>query len=374
MKNKSNPSKFNLSRYDPMNEYHRIWLPFCDSSYGKLNKLINRNTRAWTNDLFLINRNARKQTNDLFLIEHDKLYNGKLNKQQIINYTKCINIHFIDKIFMTHLMCACIYSQNDSNLFLVKLLLKHNIDIEYTDNTNRSTLLYSLKNPGNVKILKLLLKNIPKNNTHIINDAFIYWSETDYLPNVNIGKLLINAGINVNYENIYGRSALSNIINNKKYNDITHIVKFLLLNGANINTTISTKSFSNWLNIEYDLMDHALERYKWNNDKKIISMLYDFGYHKLPNANDDQIINYSRKIIENINLSKTYFKTIEQNLKLQHNEIIYKPGSLRYNIVKLNWNSINNIQESNDIDIFSYYKIYNKNELENIINEIYNFS
>ncbi|AEQ33415.1 ankyrin repeat protein [Megavirus chiliensis] len=346
---------FNPFTYDIMDEYYDIWKSLCMPSGTKFCKLIDNKT----------------QTNDLFLIRHDKLYNGKLNKQQIINYINCNNIHFIDKIYMTHLMCACIYSQYDSNLFLVKLLLKRNIDIECTDNTYCSALSYSLKNPGNVKIIRLLLKNIPKNNMEIINDAFIYWSKTDYSPNISIGKLLIDVGININYLDIYGRSALFNIINNKKSNNIVDIVKFLLLNGSDINIIISTKPFSNWLDKSYDLMDYAIERYKWNSDKKIISILYDFGYHQLPNTNDDHIINFSQKIVENINLSKTYFKTIEQDLKLRRDEIIYKPGSLRYNIIKSNWNLTNNILKSNDVDIFSYYKIYNKNELENIINEIY---
>ncbi|AVL94309.1 putative ankyrin repeat protein [Megavirus vitis] len=355
MENKSNSFGFNSYAYNPFNEYNRIWSSLCCSPGEKFKNLVGCET----------------QTNDLFLIKHDKLYNGKLNKQQIIDYIKHINIHFIDKIFMTHLMCACIYSKNDSNLFLAQLLLNQNIDIKCTDNTNYSALSYSLKNPGNIKILKLLLEKIPKNNRHIINNTFVYWSKTDYLPNINIGKLLIDAGVNIDYPDIDGRTALFNIINNKKFDHILHYVKFLLLNGANINTTTSIKPFSNWLDKSYDLMDYAIERYKWNNDKKIISMLYDFGYHKLPNTNDDHIINFSQKIIENINLSKTYFKTIAQDLKLRRDEIIYKPGSLRYNIIKSNWNLTNNILKSNDVDIFSCYKIYNKNELENIINEIY---
>nr|URM61862.1 ankyrin repeat domain containing protein [Mimivirus sp.] len=146
MENKSNPFGFNSYAYDTLDEYDRIWLSLSCSSNEKFKNLVGCET----------------QTNDLFLIEHDKLYNGKLNKQQIVDYIKHINIHFIDKIFMTHLMCACIYSQNDSNLFLVQLLLEQNIDIECTDNTNCSALSYSLKNPGNTKILKLLLKKYPK--------------------------------------------------------------------------------------------------------------------------------------------------------------------------------------------------------------------
>nr|WBF70253.1 putative ankyrin repeat protein [Megavirus caiporensis] len=346
---------FNPFAYDIMDEYYDIWKSLCVPSGTIFCKLINNKT----------------QTNDLFLIQHDKLYNGKLNKQQVINYINCNNIHFIDKIYMTHLMCACIYSQYDSNLFLVKLLLKRNIDIECTDNTHCSALSYSLKNPGNVKIIKLLLKNIPKNNMEIINIAFIYWVKTDYLPNINMGKLLIDAGANINYLDIYGRSALFNIINNKKCGHIIDIVKFLLLNGSDINIIISTKPFSDWQDKKYDIMDYAIERYKWNSDKKIISILYDFGYHKLPNTNDDNIINYSKKIMDNINLTKTYFKTIEQDLIIRYNEIIYKPGNLRYNIIESNWNLTNNI--SNNVNIFNYSKIYNQNELESIIKEIYTY-
>lgn len=249
----------------------------------------------------------------LFLIKHKDLYNGKLNKKQMINYIKknfILGFEF-DKIHMTHLMCACIYSQNDSNLELVKLLLNgsnirkfgganrsalvklllNDSNICKFDNTNRSALSYTLKNPGNIQILKFLITNIKSIDSHLINELFIYWSKTDYLPDINIAGILINAGASVNYKNSDDSTVLINIINNRNYGNISHIINFLLNNGVDINMKTKVKPYDDiiknirWVNKinlfkidsiyydetndepEYDLIDHAIERY--NRDKNM---------------------------------------------------------------------------------------------------------
>ncbi|AGC02419.1 ankyrin repeat protein [Acanthamoeba polyphaga moumouvirus] len=247
------------------------------------------------------------QHNYLFLIKHKDLYNGKLNKKQIVNY---INKNFIlgyefDKINMTHLMCACIYSQNDSNFELVKLLLNES-NIYRLDNTNRTALSYTLKNPGNVKILKLLLDNIePGINSDLINDAFIYWSKTDYLPDTNIAEILINAGASVNYKNTDDSTVLINIINNRNYQDISHIVKFLLNKGVDIYMKTKVKPYDDiikgirWVSKissvlfetddllndepEYDLMDHIIERYHRDKNIKNYFTIVQFWIEKITN-------------------------------------------------------------------------------------------
>nr|WBF70228.1 ankyrin repeat protein [Megavirus caiporensis] len=341
-------------------------------------------------------KNIKSDT--IFLVRYKNLYNNKLNKNQIKNYVRYHNVKIqqSDKIGMTHLMCACIYSHNDSNLPLVKFLLEKNINVRKKDNTYRTALIYSLKYSNNIKIMKLLLENtIGYMN---INDVFIHWSKTNYLPDINIGTLLLNFGANINYQDIDNRSALLNILNNKKYVNITEQVRFLLANGANINI-ITDRPFNDlanevrWIsNIgkyliesmefittegtthitsdelitksKYRPIDYAIERYKLNNDLKIIDILYDYGYQKIPKTNNKYIIDYSKRIIEKINLSKSYFKTINQDLRIRRNEIIYKPGSLRYTIAQLNWNTNADIKlKMNDYHIFSFFGIHDEREL-----------
>ncbi|AVG46778.1 ankyrin repeat protein [Acanthamoeba polyphaga mimivirus] len=341
----------------------------------------------------------KKNISDIiFLVRHKNLYNSKLNEKQIKNYIKRnnVNIKKSDTIGMTHLMCACIYSCNDNNLSLVKFLLEKNINVRKKDNTNRTALIYSLKHPGNIKIIKLLLENIM--SYVYVDEIFIHWSKTDYLPDINIGKMLLNFGANIDCKDIDDRSALLNILNNKKYVDVTEQVRFLLANGADINI-ITSVPFNNWANeikwtsnigkylIEsmefittegttritsddlitkpkYRPMDYTIERYKWNNDLKIIGILYDYGYHKIPKTNNEYIVDYSKRTIKKINLSKSYFKTIYQDLKICRNEIIYKPESLRCTIAQLNWNINADIElKINDYPIFRFFGIHDEREL-----------
>ncbi|AGD93034.1 putative ankyrin repeat protein [Megavirus lba] len=347
-----------------------------------------------------------KKSNYLFLVRHKNLYYNKLTTKQINTYMKKCHIksNQIDKIGMTHLMCACIYSRNDNNLLLVKLLLENNNNVEIIDDYDRTALVYSLKYPGNIEIIKLLLKN-GKYGSEYINQTFIHWSKTDYLPDINIGKILLNFGANIDYQDIDNRTALLNILNNYIHDNITGQVRFLLANGANINI-ITDRPFNDlaneirWIsNIgkyliesmefittegtttitsdelitksKYRPMDYAIERYKLNGDLKIMGILYDYGYHKMPKTNNICITSYCHNIIQKINLFKSYFKTINQDLKMRRNEIIYKPNSLRCTISQLNWNTNADIKfKINDYPIFSFFGIHDNRELDKYLTKI----
>lgn len=378
-------------------EYNMIWEKYSDTGKNKL-----------------------YQRDFLFLIYHKNLYNGRLHKIQIINYIKK---HFVtryefDKIGMTHLMCACLYSQNDSNLELVKLFIS-GFNIYKTDNTDRSAIAYSLKNPGNIKIIKFLLNYLkdfrPYNYSRIVNDTFINWSKTDYLPDIGMAKILLDAGAFINYKDLNNSTVLINIINNEKYGDITELVKFLLVNGIDVyaKTTISPsdnykkKTISpndvfvqntKWTNYigkklvesiefngvpiypmydvsdekpKYDIMDHLVERYHRDSNKKIISMLYDYGYRKLPNTKNELIMNFTKNIIDDIDFRESYFRKIKGDLIEKQNEIIYKPGSLRFEIIKSSWELHSGITVNLNNNIFNKFGINNKIELKKVICDVY---
>ncbi|AEQ32618.1 ankyrin repeat protein [Megavirus chiliensis] len=373
--------------------------------YNKFNKEYNM---IWET-LSDTGKNKLYQRDYLFLIYHKNLYNGRLHKIQIINYIKK---HFItryefDKIGMTHLMCACIYSQNDSNLELVKLFIS-GFNIYKTDNTDRSALVYSLKNSGNIKIIKFLLNYLkdfePYNYSRIINDTFINWSKTDYLPDINMAKILLDAGAFINYKDLNNSTVLINIINNKKYGDVTELVKFLLVNNIDIyvKTTINPNDVIvqniKWTNYvskklvesiefdgipmypmydvsdeepKYDIMDHLIERYHRDSNKKIISMLYDYGYRKLPNTKNELIMNFTKNIIDDIDFRESYFRKIKGDLIEKQNEILYKPVSLRSEIIKLSWNLHSGIPANLNNNIFNHFGINNEIELKKVICDVY---
>nr|AEX62244.1 putative ankyrin repeat protein [Moumouvirus Monve] len=356
------------------------------------------------------------QRDYLFLIYHKNLYNGKLHKIQITNYIKK---HFVtryehDKIGMTHLMCACLYSQNDNNLELVKLFT-NGYNINKVDNTGRTALAYSLKNPGNVKIIKFLLDYLQKINPYnylqIINEALIYWSNIDYLPDIEMAEILIDAGALVNFKDSNDSSVIINIIKNKNYKDITKLVKFLLDEGVDIYIQTKINPYNDiknkkikpyekeikWSNnigmklvksIEingasypiyhesdkepkYDLMDFLIERYQRDGNKKIISMLYDFGYRKLPNTSNKFIQSHTKHIINDINFHESYFRKFKVNIIEKRNEIIYKPGSLRSEIIKLSWNQNSGQVPIFNNKIFNYFGFKDDVEFKKIINDIY---
>ncbi|QGR54339.1 ankyrin repeat-containing protein [Moumouvirus maliensis] len=351
------------------------------------------------------------QRDYLFLIYHKDLYNGKLHKIQIVNYIKkhSITTYECDKIGMTQLMCMCIYSQNDTNLELVKMFTNgYNINLK--DNTGRTALAYSLKNPGNVKIIRFLLDYLqkikPYDYSRIINEALIYWSKTDYLPDIKMAEILINAGASVNYKDSIDLNVLINIINNRNYKDVSSLVKFLFEKGVNIYTFTKIKPtcdifkskylginfydkigwstnigkkivksvgnenvFFDDLEPEYDLMDHFIERYKRDDSLRNISLLYDFGYRELPKTENKIIFDFAQNIINDIDFRESYFRKFGKDLIEKRNEIVYKPGSLRFQIMNFNWNK--NFGGSSDIKIIKFFGINDKMELEKIINNIY---
>ncbi|AVL95213.1 ankyrin repeat protein [Moumouvirus australiensis] len=353
------------------------------------------------------------QRDYLFLIYHKDLYNGKLHKIQIINYIKkhLITRYEFDRIGMTQLMCMCIYSQNDTNLELVKMFT-NGYNINFKDDLGRTALAYSLKNPGNVKIIRFLLDYLQKinpfNYLQIINEALIYWSKTDYLPDIKMAEILINAGASVNFKDSFDSNVLINIINNKNYKDISNLVKFLFEKGVNIYTSTKIKptcdiSKNKYLGInfydkirwstnigkkmvksignedvtidneyaepQYDLIDHLIERHKRDGNLKNISLLYDFGYRELPKTENKIIINFTQNIIDDIDFRESYFRKFGKDLIEKRNEITYKPGSLRFEIINSNWNK--NFGGSSDNKIIKFFGINDKMELEKIIYNIY---
>ncbi|AFX93224.1 hypothetical protein CE11_01198 [Megavirus courdo11] len=77
------------------------------------------------------------------------------------------------------------------------------------------------------------------------------------------------------------------------------------------------------------------------------------------------------KIIKTIEFSKKYFKTIKRELQNIHTEIIYQPGSIRSNIIKIQWEyriglDYCDIKKSNQ-KLFDYFGINDEEKLVQII-------
>ncbi|AGD92988.1 putative ankyrin repeat protein [Megavirus lba] len=349
---------------------------------------------GWTSQVFptldeTISLNERKfnygntkYVNVCFLTKYKNFYTAKHENKRLVNVflRNKINYHECDTYGRTHLMCICMHSFGDNKLPMVKLLLKQGTSVNICDAYGDTALKYALNYAGNIEIIKLLVKHTI---SYHLNKVLLLWSETSYLPDIRIAEILLNYGASINV-NCNRLNILHNILKNKNYNNIIDIVHFILMNGISLEK-YSSKNFSDificWseYNVkQYTLFDHALMRYYNNNDKKLISLLLNYGcdyesitFNMVP---DDYITN----IINTIKYSKSFFKINKNLIKESYYQMIYNPGNLRSKIVEINWNLCNNIIGKNintncDADILKYFGINDMEKLEKVILETYDY-
>ena len=143
-------------------------------------------------------------------------------------------------------MHACRYSNTDSNIETVKMLLEYGPDINEKDNYGSSSLLYACDNldsNSNIETVKILLENGADIDTKdIINGdtALILTCMTSYKDsNIEIVKLLLENGADPNLKNNNGSTALMMSCRHDTADSNLGIIK-LLLNQNNIDVNITT--------------------------------------------------------------------------------------------------------------------------------------
>lgn len=316
-----------------------------------------------------------KHTNISFLTKYKKFYTAKYENKQLVNVflRNKINCHERDMYGRTHLMYVCMHSLGDNKLPIVKLLLKQGSGINICDSYGDTTLKYALNYAGNIKIIKLLVKHTI---SYHLNKVLLFWSETVYLPDIRVANILLNAGASINI--ICNQSSiLLNIMKNKSYRDITDIVHFLLMKGITLEKYVS-RNYSDIIiqwpdyNLKpYTLFDYALMRYYNNNDKKLISLLLNYGCDYKSTTIDMVPDDYIKNIIDTIEYSKSFFKRNKILIQYSYYEMIYKPDNFRSKIIEIKWDLRNNIKISYDSDILKYFGIDDTEKLDKIISETY---
>ncbi|UFX99730.1 ankyrin repeat protein [Megavirus baoshan] len=322
--------------------------------------------------------NNTKYTNISFLTKYKKFYTTKYENKQLVNVylRNKINCHERDMYGRTHLMYVCMHSLGDNKLSMVKLLLKQGSGINICDSYGDTTLKYALNYVGNIKIIKLLVKHTI---SYHLNKVLLFWSETAYLPDIRVANILLNAGASINIT-CNQSSILLNIMRNKNYHDITDIVHFLLINKITLDKYASKNNsdiFIQWSdnNVKpYTLFDYVLMRYNNNNNnKKLISLLLNYGCDYKSTTIDMVPDDYIKNIINTMEYSKSFFKTNKILIQESYYQMIYKPGNLRFKIIKMSWDLRNNIKINYDSDILQYFGINDTEKLDKIISETYHF-
>ncbi|BCS82679.1 putative ankyrin repeat protein [Cotonvirus japonicus] len=370
----------------------------------------NNNSQKETNKILIQNQVIMKKFthNNNFEIEFYKTYkNLNKNKKSQIKFKNFlhnnVNVHQKDRYNMTHLMCVCMYSQNDSNLMLVEFLIWCNVEINCGDNALQTALMYALNFPGNIKIIELLIKNGSRcdHKNFKGENIILLWSKTRYLPCIKIGKILLEAGANINDITYEKKTILDFIVKNR--HNVNNVLKFVLQNGFDFSNTNqpNTNSFSRpndllfgglyfprFSNFDCNINQYSFTKrifnkyYSNQNNISIISLLLDYGYnyndnnyfkHTLNKKNDKIIL----KIINTIEYSKTYFKTIQEEINEIYYQLVYRPGGLRSKIIRIDWllyQNIGNIYETiNDSKLYDYLGVFDEESLIEKISEFINF-
>ncbi len=316
------------------------------------------------------------------------LYTNNNKSEALIKFIQSgINCYDIDNYLNTHIMCACKYSYQDNNIEIIKFILNQtttkfshtyifNGIINDINVSRCSALEYAMELPGNKQIIKLLVKYGANVNYISYNKIpLIIWASSNYAPDISIAKILLNAGANIDFYDYHHRTLLHCILKNEYCKNTYEIIKFLLDNGFDIDyETKMTARYSYFDRVIYyaerSIFAYAYIKYIQDNDIRIISLILDYGYnYSMIRTCDQKIL----KIIDTINLRKTYFKSIKEEICDVKNEFIYRPGSLRFKLVSMNWyiNSgyVYNCLTLKNLDVLEYLGIFDEKDLISKIGE-----
>ncbi|AEQ32409.1 ankyrin repeat protein [Megavirus chiliensis] len=260
------------------------------------------------------------------------------------------NINVQAKSGWTALMSASVFTRTDSNIETVKLLLDQGANLESINKHSYSVLTFVCRysdSTSNTETLKLLLEKSAKVN--IINKyrENLLMVACKY-STIETIEILLQHNVKVNYSGRYDWTPLKLAIKYAKSQNVVNVVKLLIKYGANVNYPTEDDSFQS-------VLDLAI---KYN--PIIIDLLLKSGINV--NINNRGIDPWSLiKIYENIvnpdtdndssegNCMKIYKNTSGQNINNNplKNQINVNVLDIYYDLVK---NGVNiNIQDSDGL-------------------------
>jgi len=208
----------------------------------------------------------------------------------------------------------------ERNIDIDKLLVLSSVDY------NNKTLMYYIVRTGTIKVARFLLENgadIHKTNPSSAHGGNLMY-ETLLMTTVKynlieMSQFLIECGVNINWSDIYGNTALNNACRNKNI----EIIKLLLKNGA----IITQNTMSTLTSTHYTTYNH-------NVHVKIIKILLDVDTTKyiMSNYSNNLIVIIA---IQEIEIERLNEKTeqLEKEVKILNSrieELEYRPGGPGY--------------------------------------------
>jgi len=213
----------------------------------------------------LLNQQKMKNSNP----EIDQLIENLLNNKKFISIINR-NIKLIRSLF----------NSIQKRTILLKLLIQNGLDVNAVDEDKHSLLYYAIETDYQ-EIIPYLFKYGAKidsiyHDISVVKNLFIHTVESNDKIRFNILKILIENGLNINYEDHEGKTLLLHAIDTKHYS----IINYLLKSNA-YDKLIIPKSKLKYLISEYD--------------DRMINYLFDYGITTEIKSYDGRLLLRKRK-------------------------------------------------------------------------------
>ena len=142
--------------------------------------------------------------------------------------------HNVTSKTLLHIACE---SEN-INLNTLESLLERGFDCNARDCNNQTPLLLACKNPkASAKVIFLLLRSADVQHRDKCGRNAIFHACRKEEPNLEVIKMLIKQGINVNAKDFRGRTVLEHAFKKKNFN--FEVIELLCKNGADVNASVN---------------------------------------------------------------------------------------------------------------------------------------
>ncbi|KAG4100463.1 ankyrin [Neocallimastix lanati (nom. inval.)] len=213
------------------------------------------------------------------LLNQQKMKNSNPEIDQLIeNLMK--NTKFIYMINRNIKLIRSLFNSIQKKTILLKLLIQNGLDVNAFDEDNHSLLYYAIETDYQ-EIIPYLFKYGAKidsiyHDIGVVKNLFIHTIESNDKIRFNILKILIENGLNINYEDHEGKTLLLHAIDTKHYS----IINYLLKSHA-YDKLVIPKSKLKYLISEYD--------------DRMINYLFDYGITTEIKSYDGRLLLRKRK-------------------------------------------------------------------------------
>ncbi|AEQ32840.1 ankyrin repeat protein [Megavirus chiliensis] len=361
-------AKINFHEYDNYNISHLMLA--CACSFGDKNLALVK---------FLIKQGINVNIVDIF----DKsALDYSLEKQGNIEIIKLLIKNIMDKSLLDKALLTWSKTHYLPNIIIADILIKSGASINTTDD-NGNSLMINIIDSQLYDKLNIFNDNFTYRFTHFIHDievAKLKEKNNFYETIIKITKFLLTNGIDTKLKSSIDPGYTGSVIINwntickNKYSLLDYIFHLQEPSDNNIlldpvDCLFPMGSFLQAMDTHYPISNKMDKKQCCN---KLIELFIVYGceygpyFYKLDSNH--------LEIIKTIEFSKKYFKTIKRELQNIYTEFIYQPGSIRSNMIKIQWNyhiglDYCDIKKSNQ-KLFDYFGINDEEKLVQIIESV----